>query len=540
MEFEWVAAALGDVAWIGLAFAFGFFTTLIRLPALVGFLGAGFVLNYLGFAHGEMLQQLADLGITLLLFTVGLKLDLKSLSRPQVWGTTLLHMGLITALFGAAFFVLALIGLPLFTDLNLQQAALVAFALSFSSTVFVVKVLEERAEMTSRHGRISIGILIMQDLAAVIFLAATSGKLPTIWALGLILLIPASTILKKLMVKAGHGELLILYGFVLALGGYALFELVGVKGDLGALAAGVLVSTHPKAKELAKTMFGFKEMFLVGFFLTIGLAGELSLLTVVIGIALVPLMIIKTVLFMKILTRMNLRSRTSLLATLNLSNYSEFGLIVMAIGVTNGWLDAQWLIVMAIALSISLIAAAPLNSSADHFYRKYHDYWRSMQTDKRLSEDESMDTQDATVAIFGMGRVGAGAYDELTQAEGKKVVGVDINNQLVDHHVKVGRNVIIGNPADPDFWERVEHNPKFELILLAMPNLQANLSALDQLKDMNHPAELAAVVRYPDEEEMLREEGVKEVFNIYFEAGAGFAEHVLQHIEEDPNKKSLS
>jgi len=539
MEFEWVAAALGDVAWIGLAFAFGFFTTLIKLPALVGFLGAGFVLNYLGFAHGEMLQQLADLGITLLLFTVGLKLDLKSLSRPQVWGTTLLHMGLITALFGAAFFVLALVGLPLFSDLNLQQAALVAFALSFSSTVFVVKVLEERAEMTSRHGRISIGILIMQDLAAVIFLAATSGKLPTIWALGLILLIPASTILKKLMVKAGHGELLILYGFVLALGGYALFELVGVKGDLGALAAGVLVSTHPKAKELAKTMFGFKEMFLVGFFLTIGLAGELSLLTVAIGIALVPLMIIKTVLFIKILTRMHLRSRTSLLATLNLSNYSEFGLIVMAVGVTNGWLDAQWLIVMAIALSISLIAAAPLNSSADHLYRKYHDYWRSLQSDERLSEDESLDTQDATIAIFGMGRVGAGAYDELTQAEGKKVIGVDINNQLVDQQVKAGRNVIIGNPADPDFWERIEHNPKFELILLAMPNLQANKSALDQLKSMNHPAELAAVVRYPDEEEMLREEGVKEVFNIYFEAGAGFAEHVVQHLEADPTK-SLS
>ncbi len=537
MEFEWVAAALGDVAWIGLAFAFGFFTTLIRLPALVGFLGAGFILNYLGFAHGEMLQRLADLGITLLLFTVGLKLDLKSLSRPQIWGTTLIHMGLVTALFGAAFFVLALIGLPLFSDLNLQQAALVAFALSFSSTVFVVKVLEERAEMTSRHGRISIGILIMQDLAAVIFLAATSGKLPTIWALGLILLIPASHILKKLMVKAGHGELLILYGFVLALGGYALFEFVGVKGDLGALAAGILVSSHPKAKELAKTMFGFKEMFLVGFFLTIGLAGELSLLTVLLGIALVPLVIIKSVLFIKILTYMHLRSRTSLLATLNLSNYSEFGLIVMAIGVNNGWLDPQWLIVMAIALSVSLIVAAPLNKADNHLYRKYLDYWHSLQSSKRLAEDESMDTENATVAIFGMGRVGAGAYDELTETEGKKVLGVDFNNQLVDKHIKEGRNVIMGNPSDPDFWERIEHNPKFELILLAMPNLQANLSALTQLQAMNYPAELAAVVRYPDEEEALREKGVKEVFNIYFEAGAGFAEHVVQHLEADPDKR---
>ena len=257
MDFEWVAIALGDVAWISLAFLLGFLASMVKLPPLVGFLVTGFLLNYMGISSGEMLQKLADLGITLLLFTVGLKLNLKSLARPQIWGTTLAHMFLITLMFGLFIFGLAYFGLPLFIDIRPEQALLLAFAMSFSSTVFVVKILEESGEMKSRHGRISIGILIMQDLVAVVFLAAALGKLPTIWALLLILLIPLRFVFQSVLEKTGHGELLILYGLVLALGGAEVFQIAGVKDDLGALIMGVLISSHPKSKELADSMLGF-------------------------------------------------------------------------------------------------------------------------------------------------------------------------------------------------------------------------------------------------------------------------------------------
>ena len=85
MDFEWVAIALGDVVWISLAFMLGFAARMVGLPPLVGFLATGFLLNYLGITSSEMLQKLADLGITLLLFTVGLKLNLRVLLKPQVW-----------------------------------------------------------------------------------------------------------------------------------------------------------------------------------------------------------------------------------------------------------------------------------------------------------------------------------------------------------------------------------------------------------------------------------------------------------------------
>jgi len=526
MDFAWVAIALGDVAWITLAFFLGFLARLIGLPPLVGFLATGFVLNYMGIVSGEMLQKLADLGITLLLFTVGLKLNLKVLIRPQVWAVTAMHISIIIAIFGAAIFGLALMGAPLFSGLDLKLALMLAFALSFSSTVFVVKVLEEKGEMKSLHGRIAIGILVMQDLAAVIFLAASTGKLPSLWALLLFLVIPLRPLFHHLSQKTGHGELLILYGLVLALGGAELFELGGVKDDLGALIMGLLISTHPKSNEMAKAMLGFKDLFLVGFFLSIGMSGHLSLEALIIGLLLVPFIFAKSALFFALMALFKLRARTSLLATLNLTNYSEFGLIVAAIGVANGWMDGEWLVVIAIALSLSFIVAAPLNSKDDKIYSLFRNFWRKFQRKERLQDDLLLDTLGATIAIFGMGRVGSGAYDKMREFHGDTVVGIDFDAELVKGHQAMGRKALYGDPSDADFWDKIEQDHSIGLVMLALPNLQANLDALDELRDISFPGRIAATARYPDEEELLRRSGATAVFNIYTEAGVGFADHV--------------
>ncbi|VAW94533.1 Putative glutathione-regulated potassium-efflux system protein KefB [hydrothermal vent metagenome] len=526
MEFEWVSIALGDTAWIALAFAMGLLAKLIGLPPLVGFLATGFALNYLNATSGEMLQKLADLGITLLLFTVGLKLNPKVLIRPQVWAVTVLHSAVIIALFGAAIFAMALMGASLFAGLDLKIALLLAFALSFSSTVFVVKSLEDKGEMKSLHGRIAIGILVVQDLAAVAFLAASTGKLPSLWALLLFLLIPLRPLFHYLLQRTGHGELLILYGMVLALGGAELFELGGVKGDLGALVMGVLVSTHPKSAEIAKSMLGFKDLFLVGFFLSIGMLGELSLEALVIGLMLAPFILLKSALFFALMTRFKLRARTSLLATINLTNYSEFGLIVVAVGVANGWLDAQWLIVIAIALSISFVIAAPLNSIDDKIYSRFRKLWMKFQCKKRLPDDMLLDTLGATIAIFGMGRVGSGAYDRMRELHGETVVGIDFDTERIKKHQAIGRKALHGDPSDADFWDKIEQDHSIELVMLALPNLEANLDALEQLRIISYSGRIAATARFPDEVKILQQAGATAVFNIYTEAGTGFADHV--------------
>lgn len=532
MEFDWIAIAFGDVVWITLAFALGLATTQIGLPPLVGFMLAGFALNYMGVAGGDVLNKLADFGITLLLFTVGLKLNLHVLIKPQVWAVTALHSTAVTAIFGALIFWLTVLGLPYFAGLEPGAVLTIAFALSFSSTVFAVNALEKAREMKSLHGSIAIGVLVMQDLVAVAFLAASTGSFPSPWAGLLVLLVFVRPLFHRVLQTVGHGELLILYGLVLALGGAKLFEMVGVKGDLGALVFGVLIAGHTKSEELAKSIFGFKDLFLVGFFLSIGLSGELSWSSALIGLAFVPFIFAKSLLFFVLMTRFRLRARTSLLATLNLTNFSEFGLIVAAIGVSNGWLDSIWLVAIAIALSVSFAVCAPLVALDDRIYARLRQFWTRFQHPKRLPDDQVIDTRGATIAVFGMGRVGAGAYEKMREMHGDTVVGIDFDPELVRLHEQDDRNVLYGDPSDADFWEKVERGHRIEVVMLALPNLEANLDALEQLQGVHFSGRIAATARYPGDKEALLEHGATHVFDIYTEVGAGFADYVEEAVSD--------
>ena len=279
-----------NILWILFAFACGLGVKMLALPPLIGFLLAGFLLNAVGVEPNATLDALADLGITLMLFTIGLKLNLRDLLKREVWVGTLAHMGVWTLVGGCLALVLAVAAVPFFGGLGWGAAALLAFALSFSSTVCIIKILEESGELSTRHGKLCIGVLVMQDIAAVVFLVFATGKTPEPWALGLFALVFARPLLDRLLHVVGHGEMLPLAGFLLALGGYELFSLVGVKGDLGALVLGMLVSQHDKAGELARSLLGFKDLFLIGFFLSIGLTAlpDLGMLVTAPLICLLP------------------------------------------------------------------------------------------------------------------------------------------------------------------------------------------------------------------------------------------------------------
>lgn len=533
MDFQWIAIALGDVAWISVAFVLGLISRSVGLPPMVGFLVTGFLLNAYGIASGEILEKLSDLGITLLLFTVGLKLNLRTLIKPQVWAVTSLHTVIVVVVFGFAIYGLALTGVPFLSDLDMPRAMLIAFALSFSSTVFVVKELEEKGEMSSVHGRIAVGILIMQDIAAVAFLAISTGKLPTAWAFLVVLLFPLRPILHRLLQRVGHGELLVLYGFLLAMGGAELFELVGLKGDLGALVLGVLIASHAKADEMAKTMLGFKDLFLLGFFISIGMSGQLTQEVLVVAALITPFILFKSGLFFGLLTGFKLRARTALLASLNLTNFSEFGLIVAAIGVSNGWIGGEWLIVIAVALSLSFIMAAGLNKISDQLYTRHRGIWKRLQRDELTPDGQVLDIKGSTIAIIGMGGVGTGAYDAMREIHGETVIGVDIDPITAKTQMSTGRNVLHGDPSDADFWDRVQAIHSIETIMLALPKLSTNLAVLNHLKGASYNGHVAVTAKFPDEVDALKQAGAHTVFNIYTEAGAGFAGHVMAQAKKD-------
>jgi len=392
---------MNDLYWIGPALVSGLLAVRFGLPPLVGYLIAGFFLNVLGFVDHERLVAVGDLGVTLLLFTIGLKLEVRSLLRPVVWAGTTLHALVVIAVFGTGLYWLGLTGLAIFVDVDFRIALLIGFALSFSSTVFAVKTLEEKGEYTSKYGQLAVGVLIMQDIFAVLFLAMSAGKIPSPWALALLALVPLRGVLMHLMSRAGHAELQILFGLALAFGGWSLFDIVDVKGDLGALIVGALLAAHPAAAEMSKKLLGFKDLLLVGFFLSIGMSGTISAAALLVALGLAVVVVLKIILYFGVFTRFRLRAHTSLFASLALANYSEFGLIVGAIAVANGWLSSDWLVIIALALTLTFIAAAPLNARSRELHSRVRAHITPFESAVPLPEDTPIDPGGARIAIIG-------------------------------------------------------------------------------------------------------------------------------------------
>lgn len=506
-----------------IAFVLGFLMRTMGFPPMLGYLIAGFVLNFIGIRDSNALETIADLGILLLLFTIGLKLNIRSLLRKHVFQGGVVHMLLTVLIFSAVLFGLRFVGMTILDELSGGAIILISFALSFSSTVFAVKVLEENGEMQSLMGKTSIAILIIQDILAVIFITVSKGQLPSVFALGLLAFPFLRKPLMWLMDRSGHGEMMVLFGFILALSSANLFEMVGLKPDLGALAAGLVVANSKKSEELAKTLLNFKEFFLIAFFLRIGLIAKPEWWMLSIAFVFILILPIKSFLYFWILTKFKLRARTSFWISLTLSNYSEFGLIVSAVAASSGILEEKWLIIFVITVTLSFLISSPLNSKL--YYAMFERYLTKFEGKKRLADDRPIETGGAEILIFGMGKLGAMTYDFMASKYGRHVLGLDADYNTVLAHRRMRRNVIIGDATDSGFWENLRPG-NVSIVLLCMNNFSANKNAATRLQHSHFSGKIAAVARFEDEKKELEELGVASVFNLYEEAGIGFAEHV--------------
>jgi len=508
-----------EVITISFAFFFGLAVRQIGLPPLVGFLAAGFAINLfaplLGLPSytGKTLGHVAHLGVLMLLFTVGLKLKIAQIAQPQVVGGALLHFAMSVLLF--------MPGLKFLMGLDWNTALLMAIALSFSSTVLAAKLLETKRELGAFHGRTAIGILIVQDIIALVVLAIWSGQSPNIWALlvfGLPLLRP---VLHRLLDIAGHDELLVLMGMLLSLviGGMG-FQAMGLSSEIGALVMGVLLSTHGRAKELGASLWSLKEIFLVGFFLQIGLTGLPDWGAMVFAVAAGIVLALKGALFFALLVAFKLRARSAFLSALSLTAYSEFGLIVAA-GVL-----PEYLVPLAIAVSISFVISAPLNRYAHPLYERYETRLRHFERDTIHPDEQPKHMGDADVLIFGMGRTGSAAY--LTMIEqGFKPLGLDADTYKAQAHRDAGRNVMFADAEDSNFWRSCNLG-QIKAAILAMDDLEAKLIAARSLRQRGFTGPIVAHALHDAHQEQIREAGADYTYLTMNQAGINLAEQTAE------------
>ncbi|MDP6969513.1 MAG: cation:proton antiporter [Gammaproteobacteria bacterium] len=520
-----------EFIWVLFAFVFGVLARAVALPPLIGYLLAGFLLHFAGVQASDSLQTLADLGITLLLFTIGLKLNVKGLLQTAVWGGALSNLLLWTLVFTGLAMLPISYGLGYFAGLTWQAAILIGFALSFSSTVCVVKVLEGSGDLKSRHGKLAVGILVVQDVLAVVFMVVATGQQPSIWAFGLLFLLLLRRPIGYFLDRVGHDELLPLAGFFLALGGYELFAAVGIKGDLGALVAGVLLSGSVKSAELYRSLMSFKDLFLIGFFLSIGFTALPTLDMVYVALLIALLIPIKSFLFFNFHGLLGLRARTAYLNSLILGNYSEFGLIVIALSIGLGWLAKEWLVVLALAVAFSFVITSVGYRYSHTIYRLFKGFITRFEEQGKQYDDTFVLPANAEVLVVGMGRVGKGAYMSLSKAMGNKVWGIDSDEQRAKHLQAQQARVLFGDAEDVDLWQNMDLS-QIRLILLALPYIDDIQNIQEQLRASHYQGKVVAFARYEDQIAALSQCGIDRIFNFYTEAGVGFADESLALLAE--------
>jgi predicted Kef-type K+ transport protein len=506
-----------DLIWLIAAFSAGLLAKAVGLPTMVGYLAAGLVLALFGVESDAIIQAVADFGVVLLLFTVGLHISFRSLLEKQVFGVGTIHLIISTIVFTL---VLVALRLPL------PAAALIAIGLSFSSTVLTAKSLDARGELDSYHGRLAIGILILQDVVAVLLLAVAGDGAPSWWAIALLALPLLRPLLLRLMYAVGHEELLLIYGLLLALGAGWLFELVGLDSKLGALVAGMLLAGDPRSDELYDKLWSLKEVFLVGFFLQVGLAGLPDGREWLIMGLLLLLLPLKGILFFVLMLLFRLRSRTAFLSSVSLTAYSEFALIVVAGAAAVGLIEEQFVVMVGLLVAISFALNAPISKVVNPLWERLAPRLERFERDVPHPDREPPSLGSADYVVLGMGQAGLAAYDYLVN-EGKRPLGIDSDPARIRQMLESGRRVLYGDANDPELWTGLDLS-RVNGVMLALNNAPAEINATQHLRDEGFDGFIAALLRYSENREALLEAGISVSFLPLAQAGRELAQACLE------------
>jgi len=453
-----------------LAAAVGLIGRVLHQPLIVAFIAVGLVagpsaLNIV--QSGEQIELLSELGIAILLFLVGMKLDVQLIrSLGVVSVLTGLGQVAFTSIFGF------LIGLAL--GLDAVTSIYVAVALTFSSTIIIVKLLSDKKEITALHGQIALGFLIVQDLVVVLAMivlsaigigagsengAASDIARVLVAALGLVIFVGlfvrfAATPLTNLLAKTP--ELLVTFAIALAAVFAAVGDIIGLGKEVGGLLAGIALASTPYRETIAARLAPLRDFLLLFFFIALGATLDLSLLGAQVNTAIVLSVFVlvgNPLIVLAIMGAMGYRKRTGFLAGLTVAQISEFSLIFIAMGVTLGHVtpDALGLVTL---VGLVTIAASTYMITYSHqlyaFCEPVLGIFERRGTPRETGSGENEAGPAYRVLIFGLGRYGT-AIGLRLHKRGVAVLGIDFNPSAVERWHKLGMWAVYGDATDPEF-----------------------------------------------------------------------------------------
>jgi predicted Kef-type K+ transport protein len=516
-----------DIGWILVAFLAGVGARALRLPPLVGYLAAGMGLAAVGVEAGPVVDRVGELGVALLLFLVGSTLRLQNLVQSEVVGAGGVHLLLTSALGAAGGLAL---GLPPW------GAGAVAVSAGVSSLVLAAKGLEANGDINAYHGRVAIGIILVQTIVATAVMA-TLGEAPAPWALALLgvpALRPAAT---WALDRIESSELVVLYGLALAAGGTLAFDAVGVSGELGALAAGALVAGTDRAADVREALGPIKDAFLAAFFLGVGLIGVPTGSGLLVVAGLIGFLVVKTGLLFGVLAAFRLKARTAFLATLPLATFSGFTLIMGNAAADAGLLPSSALPILAVATAVSYLISAPLAPAAPALWRRLEPLLGPAERAGKHRDARPATLGKARFLVVGMGRAGTAAYDYLADFM-QCPVGMDDDPEKLSAHREAGRRVLYGDARDASLWADLDLET-VQAVILAFPGHAAKLSVIRALRQGGFDGTISALASDPDHRDDLLAAGANTVYLSIEQAGRALAAYGLKR-RRDPAPGSVT
>ncbi|QEP43959.1 sodium:proton exchanger [Ectothiorhodospiraceae bacterium BW-2] len=529
---------------LGMAAVGGLLAQLLRQPLIVAFIAVGIILgpSVMGMVqHSSEIELFARLGIALLLFVVGLKLDLHII---RTVGPVALASGLGQVIFTSVIGYL----IALMLGLSPVAALYVAVALTFSSTIIIVKLLSDKREVDSLHGRIAVGFLIVQDIVVVLVMIGLTAfgeagsevhlgwEAVRVVLKGAVMLVAVALLMRyvlpKLLLRLAHSsELLMLFAIAWAMLGATAGEALGFSKEVGAFLAGISIASTAYREQIAARLVSLRDFLLLFFFIELGATLDLSILGSQVGAAAVFSLFVligNPLIVMVIMGYMGYRKRTSFLAGLTVAQISEFSLILAALGFSLGHLTQESVGLITLVGLVTISVSTYMILYSHQLYERLAP-WLSMFERKvpyRELDSSPDGVGQAELIVIGLGRYGAAVADNLQQ-QNCSLLAVDFDPTTVERYHNLGYQVHYGDAEDPEFVATLPlANARWVVSTVREPII--NRMLLHGLQQQGYQGSVAIACSGERDAEQFRQQGVDLVLIPYSDAAKEAADKLLQ------------
>jgi Kef-type K+ transport system membrane component KefB len=508
----------------------------LRQPLIVAFIVVGILVgpSVLGWVTAQdQVDLLAQIGVTILLFVVGLRLDLHLVRNLGA-------VALATGLGQLAFTIVIGYFIALALGMGHVTALYVAVALTFSSTIIIVKLLSDKREVDSLHGRIAVGFLIVQDIAVVFAMmllgvpagagdaagwAAELGRIAlTVTLIGVGIAALMRYVLPRILdVLARSQELLLVFavawGTSLATAG----EVMGFSKEVGAFLAGFSLASTSYREAIASRLVSLRDFLLLFFFIDLGARLDLATVGQDLPAAVVLSLFVlvgNPLIVMAIMGYMGYRKRTGFLAGLTVAQISEFSIIFIALGISIGHIDRSTLGLVTM-IGLATIAISSYMIIYSHQLYAFCERWLDLFERRRphrelLFERGQAQFARVDVLVFGTGRYGRRILEQLAQ-RGLAVLGIDFDPEAVRRHRRHGLPVVFGDAEDPHFSQSLPLD-RARWVVSTLPELAVNLMLLKILREHRYQGSIAMTAHDEEDAKALAKAGATRVLAPFSDA----------------------